>query len=69
MSRGFEDEEVGGELDEALGVAGCVLDIDDGGEGWRVGVYGEGDSADNFLVGAGISELESFGEGLHACLY
>ena len=58
----FEEEEVGGELDEALGVAGCVPYIDYRGVGWGVGVYGEGDSADNFLVGAGVSELEPFGE-------
>ena len=41
-----------------------VLDVDDGGVGGGVGVYGEVDSTDNFLVGAGFSEFETLGEGL-----
>ena len=61
---GLEDKEVGGEFDEAVGGCGGVLDVYDRGVGRGVGVYGEMDFADNFLVCAGISELETFGEGL-----
>ena len=60
---GFEHEEVGGVFDEAVGVAGGVLDVDDGGEGWGIGVYGEVNATNQLFVGAYVAEGDAVGEG------
>ena len=58
----LEDVEVGGELDEAGGVARREVEVDDGGQAGRRRVDGEVDLADQALVGARIAEGGAGGE-------